>query len=154
MELWDFIPDLLHALLRSTANMFFFTVSMSLRSEAAAEELCTFMQEYGVKTDPVFNQGSRAVTKKRLQGWNGEECWSVLKNIREILSRVYPQQDSPQHRERLNVWTAWESLYAILLIDDVLGTGKWEECLLATLVDHRATLWHNAVLTATSDRPS
>ena len=147
VELWDFIHDLLHALLRSTANMFFFTVSMSLRSEAAAEELCTFMEEeYGVKTDPVFNQGSRAVTKKRLRGWNGEECQSVLKNIREILSRVYPQQDSPQHREMLTVWTAWESLYVVLLIDDV-RTEKWEE--LATLVDHRAKLWHNAVLQVT-----
>ena len=147
VEFWDFIPDLLHALLRSVANMFFITVSMNLRTEQQAANLSDFIQaEYGVKTNPVFNQGTRSATLKTLQTLNGEECWRILKNIRQILSQVFPDQESEAYNKVLEVWESWEDLYATLLIPDV-EQERWEE--LATTVEEKAAVWHRTFLQVT-----
>ena len=146
VELWDFIPDLLHALLRSVVNLFFITVSMNLASELNANRLCTFMEEsLKVSSVPVFNQGSRESTKKTLQTWTGDECWKVMSGIDTILQHVYPV-DSPAYTVLKAVWDAWKDLYAVLLIDDV-PKNKWNE--LADAVDDRATAWHKTVMAVT-----
>ena len=45
--------------------MFFVIVSMNLSTEAKANDLSTFMEtEIGVKTEVVFNQGTRSSTKR------------------------------------------------------------------------------------------
>ena len=144
IEHWDFIPDLLHAFLRSVANMFFITVSMSLHTQQAAVELGGWMADnLGVEADPVFNQGARSSTKKNLQSWNGEECWKVLRGIQQIINQLHPV-GSAGNIKLMSVWAAWTDLYAALLIDGV-PAARWEE--LATVVDAKAAAWHRAFLT-------
>ena len=146
MEIWDFIPDMLHAQLRSVVNMFFCTISMNIHSQHQAKELCTFMeQELKVTATPVWSQGSRDTTVKTLQTWNGEECRSALRGVDRIISQIYPE-GSRAHSMVSAVWTAWKDLYAVLLIEDV-PEDKWDA--LAGIVDSKAVEWHTAFLNVT-----
>lgn len=146
VEIWDFIPDLLHALLRTIVNLFFVTVSMNLSSEDSAKKLCSYIQEeIKVEATPVFNQGNREATVKTLQSWNGAECWKILRSIDSILNRLYPE-GSGQYLQLKAVWDAWKDLYAVLLIEDV-QQDKWNA--LADVVDNKADLWHRKFLTVT-----
>ena len=147
VEVWDFIPDLLQAQLRSVINMFFATISMNIHSQHQAKELCTFMElELKVTATPVWSQGSRETTVKTLQTWNGEECRSVLRGVDRIISQIYPDQGSRGHNMVSAVWTAWKELYAVLIIEDV-AEDKWDA--LATIVDSKAAEWHTAFLNVT-----
>ena len=126
MDLWDFIPDLLHAMMRSVVNMFFITVTMNMRSPQQATDVCEVMSEkYFIEAEPYYNMGSRDNTKKSLQTWVGEECWNAMKHIHEILDLFF--KDKPggktMHSE---VWDAWFDLYAVLLIDHV-PEEQWPE---------------------------
>ena len=146
VEFWDFIPDLLHTLLRQVANMYFVTVSMTLKSQADAEKLSALIEEqFKVKTDPVFNQGTRNATKKQLQTLNGEESWRVMTHIREIISQTY-SPGTPQYEKLVAVWESWEELYPSLLITDV-PENKWED--LAALVESKAKTWHSKFMQVT-----
>lgn len=146
IELWDFVPDLLHAQLRTVVNMFFVTISMNLPNETKARELCIFMEErIKVAAEPVFNQGSRESTKKTLQTWTGKECWRVLNGIDDILGHVYPV-GSQAYAQLKGIWDAWKELHAVLLIEDV-PQDKWNA--LADVVDNKAAMWHQAFLAVT-----
>ena len=146
LDFWDFIPDLLHALLRAVANMFFVTVSMNIRDEGRAKELCQIIQEeLQVATDPVFNQGTRDSTVKKLQSLNGEESWRILRDISKILLQLFPEESTPYQRCKA-VWDGWTDLYAVLLIDDI-PEASWET--LAAIIDSKAQVWHQAFLQVT-----
>lgn len=150
VEHWDFVPDLLHAMLRSVINMFFVTVTMNLTSEARAKQLSDFMEaELKVEAVPFFHQGSRASTKKNLQTWAGEECWLVMAGIEQVLRKVLEGRPTA-HFDRMNaVWESWFDLYAALLLNDIAET-EWEA--LASIVEKKATAWHaNFMMVATPD---
>ena len=62
------------ALCKYVANMSFVTISMNLSTEAKANDLSTFMEtEIGVKTEVVFNHGTRSSTTK-LQTWKARSA--------------------------------------------------------------------------------
>ena len=139
IEFWQFVPDLLHALLRNVANMYFVTISMNTPNEEKAAEIVAWLErELHVTADAVYNQGNRDSTKKILQSWNGEDCWEVLKRIKDIVSLLHAP-GTAEHDKIMGVWEAWTDLYAVLLIKDV-PEEKWPE--LADIVDAKACTWH------------
>jgi len=133
IELWDFIPDLLHGMLRSVINMFFITVTMNLSSEVQARNLSDYMREtFQIAAEPYFNMDSRPSTRKNLQIWANEQCWVVMQNIDQILERVFAGVPQDVAAKYSLVWSAWFDLYAVLLIDNI-QRDKWPQ--LATIVD-------------------
>jgi hypothetical protein len=117
----DLVCDILHALLRLTAAVFWATVTMNTTTDELAKAIADFISDkLNVNTLPTKVSANTAVTKKDLQSWGGDECRTVMQHYMQILKMVFPAGEKTPGASWELATTPWEAfieLYAVWNMD-------------------------------------